>query len=298
MNQLQANPVNRHLAANRGLRWWLLGGPRRQRLRDLASGYHAQVVTADGYPGLGSGPFGGGALDFNATDQSATVAYRAALETAGVSTWSCWVRPRTFPGLGSLYVANLWSNETGSTPSSAWGLGTTAASGDAARVGVRFTDIVPTATEVASTTDLVADEWTWVGVTTDGSDATFYYDGAVESTAAFTAVPRASTDAWRLGAAALAGGAAAERRFDGLVADVRYHPGVCLTARDMRLAFDDSRRRTRRALKHLAEVEAGIVVTPPAPLSVSYTTVSGSQQSQRSLIDGRLDLLAQRIYKR
>lgn len=301
MNAMLANPVNRHFPANRGLKWWLLGGPRGRRLADLASGYHADVATADDKPGLGRGPFGrSDGLDFNATDQSATVAYKAALLPAAASTWFCWVRPRTFPGIGNLYVASLWGNETNATPSARWGIGTTSAAGDAARVGLAFTAAGPVTTEVASGTDLDADEWTWVGVTTDGADATFYYMGSVESTTPFTPVPQASTDDWRVGAAAVAGGAALEKRFDGLAADMHYHPTVCLDAKTMRLAFDDSRRRFRRALRLAGGLQFGASLppTPPPPLALSFTNTTGVQQRSRNRVDGRDDLLAQRVYQR
>jgi hypothetical protein len=185
---------------------------------DSANGNNGTDV---GDPPQVSGVMGLNAMDFDGSAEYVTsIADDVTLNAGANSTFSVWINVDNWGVEGDAYLLNIFGDESASPPTIIFRVGS---QGDIAyqkRIGINFHD--GSSHDVQSTVDLNLDTWTLIHVTTDGTNARFYYDGALDSTVSYTITPTNKSNDWGIGEFL----DQSNRRWDGMLQEIRYSSSV------------------------------------------------------------------------
>lgn len=197
---------------------WHFGNP--SSLTTTDSTANANNATNTGATAT-TGQIAGAALFTSSSDQYMTVPYTSSLAPAQVATYSAWVNKTSDPSSGGSYIMELLNDFA---PSSVFfRLGLDGNIANQKRFGiVYYNGGFPAA---GNSTDLNTATNYYITVTTDGTNARCYLNGAIDGTTAFTATPSANTADYTIGR--LGGGG---RNFYGWLDELRFSSGIARSA--------------------------------------------------------------------
>lgn len=236
------NPVVREHPLNQGLVGWWMGLPHNSGSNTLFDLMGLNNGTLTNGPTWTAGQNGFGAVRFDGVDDYVNCGRTAQMQCTAISTFEIYLWINSFPGSGKLYISNLFSDDSNTTTlSSIWRIGSQGSSSYAKRIGINFCDTANRDTQ--NNTDLTAQVWTHVVVTTDGTNARWYLNGQLDTTSAYTYTPRSSSANFYIGASAdWGGGGGGTRNFDGVISSIRYWPTRALSASEVAALYDQTLR--------------------------------------------------------
>jgi hypothetical protein len=192
-------------------------------LLDSTSNANNAIKANTTEPNSATSKVGGGQV-FDGSNDYTEITDASSLDVSATNTWSVWIKVNNFPGGGAQYLAQLYSDENTSVNTTAlWRIGSQGNSIYQKRIGINFND--GSSHDTQNNTDLVAGYWTYVTVTTDGTNAKFYLDGVLDTTVSYTITPTQKSRNWRMGRTI-----DNLRPFDGTLDEMRFTNSVARNA--------------------------------------------------------------------
>ena len=207
----------------------------------------------------------GSALQWNGTTDYASMADNANISpTVAANTFSVWVNITGFPAASPYFMQLLGDDSSTNSPSAIWRFGASNTLANNKRIGININD--GSNHDNANGTDLTTSTWTFLTITTDGTNVKYYINGALNTTNAYTYIPRATSQTWYMGAYGTTA-----RYFKGIMDEMRVYYGAALSANWIQTEYNNQNNQGSGAGKFFSSV--GGEQAFPVPAVANYGAI-------------------------
>lgn len=207
----------------------------------------------------------GQAQNWDGVNDYATMVDNANISpTVAANTFSVWVNITGFPAASPYFMQLLGDDSSTNSPSAIWRFGASNTLANNKRIGININD--GSNHDNANGTDLTTSTWTYLTITTDGTNVKYYINGALNTTNAYTYIPRATSQPWYMGAYGTTA-----RYFKGIMDEMRVYYGAALSANWIQTEYNNQNNQGSGAGKFFSSV--GGEQAFPVPAVANYGAI-------------------------